>query len=861
MNNLILIKIIKKILFYLKKIYKTMSQYDEEEGQIQTEEVEDANENEEVNEKENEEIVNSTVIESLINRIKRLEEENHQLKEDIEKISSYEKGALDYYTNIRKEIFFKIEDLNKRIKEFNKNKMIENKKKKKELDYINGQVKEASTLNQSLKDQLESLQNNIEDNDNLLKKEENVELKNLPNNDKVEELDYHINSLNSEITKNDYLIKDQKDTINELQEMLDSQTKTLNEELSNMKNKYHNLLGSSKITEDYFDKDFNEKTEEFKKDMENNIYQLTKKLLYSNDDLQKENIEKENLRQKCENDIESKNNQISELKNNIKNIQTNYELLYKLSIEQMNKYNENYSKFKLNFFNREKDFINVSNYYKDMMNQYNKPLLDKENQNNKLEDEYHENASKVMDLQNENDSLYLEIDNLKEKQINKSSEIRKEISSNINNNDNKIINLIKKQKDLAQKIKKFKTFYNDITQKNQNIEKLSKDNKTIINENKNIEAKIAKYYNSKGGEDDIDTIRIKIKKLEEDALYKDEAIKNYEDMFKKDISEMEEQDEVRDDVIKRLKNQVEGLKNQIDKLLQTKTNMDNYYSKEINELKSKMILLINENKELQKEKQNPQNDAILKQQKVIDSWVKVFKEFKKCFNSINEVQNLISLFSSTNNNLNKIKDFKDEKELKKLREEANNKEKQIKELIELKSKEDNKYRKSIQEMSKNIQEKLKAFNDLNAKKTSIVSEIDEQVNELVKINENKLNYGNNEIGGIEENKKKLVDLVGLMKGKKLVEIENLKNQIKSLEEQIKKDDEKYLNEMEEVKVNCDEQLKIIKDREDYITKQTDIVSNNLKSIANQNEKAVEALRQENQQLKSKNYTLSKRLGK
>ena len=199
--------------------------------------------------------------------------------------------------------------------------------------------------------------------------------------------------------------------------------------------------------------------------------------------------------------------------------------------------------------------------------------------------------------------------------------------------------------------------------------------------------------------------------------------------------------------------------------------------------------------------------------------------------------------------------------MKKLREEANNKEKQIKELIELKSKEDNKYRKSIQEMSKNIQEKLKAFNDLNAKKTSIVSEIDEQVNELVKINENKLNYGNNEIGGIEENKKKLVDLVGLMKGKKLVEIENLKNQIKSLEEQIKKDDEKYLNEMEEVKVNCDEQLKIIKDREDYITKQTDIVSNNLKSIANQNEKAVEALRQENQQLKSKNYTLSKRLGK
>ena len=86
----------------------------------------------------------------------------------------------------------------------------------------------------------------------------------------------------------------------------------------------------------------------------------------------------------------------------------------------------------------------------------------------------------------------------------------------------------------------------------------------------------------------------------------------------------------------------------------------------------------------------------------------------------------------------------------------------------------------------------------------------------------------------------------------MVEIEDLKNHIKELEEQIK---------YEEIKNNCDGQLKIIKDREDYITKQTDIVSNNLKSLANQNEKAVEALRQENQQLKSKNYTLSKRLGK
>ena len=289
--------------------------------------------------------------------------------------------------------------------------------------------------------------------------------------------------------------------------------------------------------------------------------------------------------------------------------------------------------------------------------------------------------------------------------------------------------------------------------------------------------------------------------------------------------------------------------------------MDNYYTNEISQLKSKMISLINENNELRNAKHVTENDMMKSQQKIVDSWLKVYKEFKDCFNSINDVQNLINLFGNTNNNLLKIRDFPDEKELRKLRDDAKTKEKQIKELNEIKDREENKNRKSIQDMISLIQEKLKTYNELTDKKNSIIPDIDGTIDEFVKINENKLNYGNNEIGGIEENKKKWADLIGYMKGQKLVEIEELKSHIKELEEQIKNDDEKYLNEIQEVKNNCDEQLKIIKDREDYITKQTDIVSNNLKSLANQNEKAVEALRQENQQLKSKNYTLSKRLGK
>ena len=842
-----------------------MSQYEEEEAenQPQTEEIEEAEANEDQNEKEaeeNEKVLNNAIVESLINRTKKLEEENNQLKEDIQKISTYDKGsALEYFTNIRKELFDSIEDLNKQIKDFDKNKAIEEKKTKREMEYINGQLNDAQQLNQNLKTTLATIQNEIEQNDNLIQKVENVELKNLPNNDRLEELDYQINSLNAEITKNEYLIKDQTETINELEETFESQSKDLNEQYEEMKNKYHNLLGASEITEDIMDKEYNDKTKEFRKNMENNIYILTKKLINSNAQLEQKNLEKENFRQKCENQMEIKNQEIIDLKNKIKSFQSNYELLYRLSIDQFNKLGNNYAKFKSNFFNREKDCINVSIYYKNMMEQYNKPLLDEENENNKLEKDYHEKASNLINIQQELDELRSEAENLKQKKCKQINEMRNEISTNIQNNDKKVSDLIKKEKELNPKIKKISGLYNELEQRNTNIEKLSKENKHILNENKLMENKIFNFFNNVGEEDDVQSIKLKIKKLEEEAAYKDEVLNNYEEMFKEDLSEMEEQDEVRDDVLKRLKNQIGGLKGQIDKLNQTKTNMDNYYSNQISDLKNKMKSIIDENINLSDAKEAAESSVISQNQRIVDSWQKVFKDMKKQFNSKNDIQSFITAFTNINNGLLNVKEFKEEKELKKLREETNEKEKQIKDLKEIKNDAENKNRKNIQEMTETIKEKLRVFNELNDKKKSILNDFDKNIDEFNKINENKLNYANNELEGIEENKKKLVELSENLAGQNLKEIEGIKMQIKDLENQIQEENENYYGKIKEMKDNCDEQLKIIKDREDYITKQTDIVSNNLKSLANQNEKAVAALRQENQQLKTHNYTLSKKL--
>ena len=849
-----------------------MEHYEEEEEQEhpQTEEVENEdaenvaeNENEAENEEDAamEEEVKQKILENLYTRAKQLELENSRLKDDIQKINTYsQQSALEYYVSLRKDLFLKIEENNKKIKNFEKMQHNENKDIEKQLKYLESQLNEATELNKILKEQHQSILEEIENKKNQLKEDNNVQLTNLPNHSRIEELEYQINAINADITKKTYLIKDQKETIEELQEKLNNQTKELNDKLENSKNQYYGLLGTSEISEDNLDKAFKEKTEEFKKDMQKNIYQLTKKVLASKIDENKKCFEIFHDKTGYEKELNNKNEEIKKYKNDIQNIQTNYELLFKLCTDQLNKFSNNYSKFKTSYFNREKDFIKICNYYIDMLNQYNKPLIDNENPKNKIEKEYHTNVSKVIELQKKAESLINKINEIKQKREEKNQLVKKQITDGISNIDNKVKTTDTKQKDLSQKIKKFSEFYNEVCKKQKKIDNLSKENKNLFNKNKDLISQLNKYLSNINNQNDIEDLKLKINKIEQDFLYKDEALKNYEEMFRED-SEMEEQDEVRDDVLKRLKLQVTGLKSQIEKLILTKTHMDNYYSKEIDTLKNKLNLLINENIELKNFSENTEIETITKQQNAVDLWLQEFKEFKECYNSPNDIQNLIKKFCLTMENLKNISDYKNEIELKKLTSEVHLKEKQLKTIKENKELENSKNKKKIENVQKQIFEKVKLYDDLANKRDLLITDIGNSTNDTKKINEKKNNDNENELNGISEQKMIIQKIIDENNNLKLPLFSGLRNKIKELENQVKDKSENYLNSIKEIKETSDEQLKIIKDREDYITKQTDIVSNNLKSVANQNERAVSALRQENQQIKDKNYTLSKKLMK
>ena len=157
-----------------------MEHYEEEEEQerpqteeVENEEIENGAENENEVENENEEDpameeeIKQKVLENLHIRAKQLELENSRLKDDIQKINTYsQQSALEYYVSLRKDLFLKIEENNKKIKNFEKMQHNENKDIEKKLKYLESQLNEATELNKILKEQHQSILEEIENKKN-----------------------------------------------------------------------------------------------------------------------------------------------------------------------------------------------------------------------------------------------------------------------------------------------------------------------------------------------------------------------------------------------------------------------------------------------------------------------------------------------------------------------------------------------------------------------------------------------------------------------------------------------------------------------------------------------------------------------
>ena len=813
---------------------------------------------------------NKKEIETLMEQVKQLEAENQNLYSSILKFGSKKnKQSLEYYVRLRKDLMLEQSKLVQKLSELELEKAKENEDIEKKMNFLKGKISELNEENKTLKLQIEESNKEHEKKNNIISKRK-VELKNEVDKNKIEKLENEVNNLINKLDEKEIMVQGQKEQIDNLQLKIENLNETMGAKISDIQLQYNNLYSASKQNEENFTKLYEDKENNLKDNIQSNKYQLEKKLVQSKNLIDNIQAETSILNNIHLSEMQKKETEINNLKNNLSNINRIYNAFVKLCGDNDEKIKNNIKQMKEIYMEREQQMMDSSKTYVNSMNNYGEAIKEAKNNKNLIDSDLIENQVLIGKLNEKKKKLENEINelsNLKQEIIGENIE---GIKSKIKTIEDNIIGLNEKQNEFTTEIKKVNDF-NIYLKKNNNI--MNSLQQSIEKHKKikeNLQNKMTKINI---GDDNLENLKNKLKTLQQENLAKDENIKKYEKMFEDVVKNVDMQEEIRTDVLKRLGRQISNYKAQIDKLLESKDNMESLYLNETKSLKETMEFLKQENEELKKESQTLENESEANQ-KNNELCNQEYKTFKESLKLILDIGNKIPDFDKS---VEEIKNTRTEllkDEMVKTKENIKLKNKEIKELKEyicdktnrtsIKSQSNtlNKKKKvsenELGEIIKNIKLKVKIYNALVDRKQKEVNGLEENIKLIKDYNKFSKKCGENQELLCEENKIMTDEMINDLSGLNEFEQE-LKGQVEFLNQKIISNKDNHENNVLIINNNTNQQLNNIKERESYIVKQSEQITDGLKKVANQKKNAVDLLKKENQQLKNRNYIINKKL--
>ena len=813
---------------------------------------------------------NKKEIETLMEQVKQLEAENQNLYSSILKFGSKKnKQSLEYYVRLRKDLMLEQSKLVQKLSELELEKAKENEDIEKKMNFLKGKISELNEENKTLKLQIEEGNKEHEKKNNIISKRK-VELKNEVDKNKIEKLENEVNNLINKLDEKEIMVQGQKEQIDNLQLKIENLNETMGAKISDIQLQYNNLYSASKQNEENFTKLYEDKENNLKDNIQSNKYQLEKKLVQSKNLIDNIQAETSILNNIHLSEMQKKETEINNLKNNLSNINRIYNAFVKLCGDNDEKIKNNIKQMKEIYMEREQQMMDSSKTYVNSMNNYGEAIKEAKNNKNLIDSDLIENQVLIGKLNEKKKKLENEINelsNLKQEIIGENIE---GIKSKIKTIEDNIIGLNEKQNEFTTEIKKVNDF-NVYLKKNNNI--MNSLQQSIEKHKKikeNLQNKMTKINI---GDDNLENLKNKLKTLQQENLAKDENIKKYEKMFEDVVKNVDMQEEIRTDVLKRLGRQISNYKAQIDKLLESKDNMESLYLNETKSLKETMEFLKQENEELKKESQTLENESEANQ-KNNELCNQEYKTFKESLKLILDIGSKIPDFDKS---VEEIKNTRTEllkDEMVKTKENIKLKNKEIKELKEyicdktnrtsIKSQSNtlNKKKKvsenELGEIIKNIKLKVKIYNALVDRKQKEVNGLEENIKLIKDYNKFSKKCGENQELLCEENKIMTDEMINDLSGLNEFEQE-LKGQVEFLNQKIISNMDNHENNVLIINNNTNQQLNNIKERESYIVKQSEQISDGLKKVANQKKNAVDLLKKENQQLKNRNYIINKKL--
>ena len=813
-------------------------------------------------------------IESLMLQVKQLEDDNQNLYSQIIQMGSKKnKQSLEYYVRLRKDLMAEKSKLVTKLSTLESEKALENQKISEKMAFLKKKLDELNNENKQLKSQIEQSKKEHEKKSNIVSRRK-VELKNEINEEQIKELENEASTLMNKLNEKESIQQSQKEKIEEIQMRLGNLQEIMGAKISDIQLQYNNVYSASKENEENFNKLYEDKTNNLKDNIQSNKYQLEKKLVQSKNLIDNIQKEKDILNNLYLSDVQIKETEINNLKNSLNNINNIYNSFAKLCGENNEKIKNNIKQMKEIYMDRENQMLEASKLYINSMNNYTGAIKEAGNNKNLIDSDLIENQVLTNKLQEKKKKLENEISELsneKQEVVGDNIDTIKSKISSINENIN---NLTQKQNDFGTKIKKVNDF-NIFLNKNNNI--ITSLTNSIEKNKKNKETLQNKMNKLNITDESIENLRNKLKKLEQDNATKDESIKKYEKMFEDVIQNFGEQEGIRTDVLKRLGKQISNYKAQIDKLLESKDNMENFYQNEIKTLKETTEFLTKENEELKKASQELDNESS-NNQKMNELCTQEYTTFKETLKSILDIGNKIPDFDKSSEEIKNTRNNLLSDELLKTKENIKLKNKEIKELKgsiyentnrssikSVKSQASTLNKKKIQnsgnelnQLIKNIKLKVTIYNSLVNKKKKEVDGLESHIKLIKDYNTFAKKSGENQELLCEENKIMTDEMINDFNGLDQFEQE-LKGEVDFLNQKLISNRDNHENNLAIIQNNANSQLNSIKERESYIVKQSEQITDGLKKVANQKKEAVDILKIENQQLKNRNYIINTKL--
>jgi hypothetical protein len=300
--------------------------------------------------------------------------------------------------------------------------------------------------------------------------------------------------------------------------------------------------------------------------------------------------------------------------------------------------------------------------------------------------------------------------------------------------------------------------------------------------------------------------------------------------------------------------------------------METYYQNEIKTLKEISEFLTSDNTKLKTENENQTNETS-EIQKFNELGSQEYSLFKETLKSILDIGNQIPEFDKITEEIKNIRNELLSDEMLKTKEIIKSQNKEIKELKEniydntnrssMKSQKSNTLNKKkngneLVQIMKNIKLKVKIYTALVNKKLKEVNGMEEHIKLIKNYNTFSKKCGENQELLCEENKIMTDEMINDFNGLNQFEQE-LKGEVDLLNKKLESNIDHHENNLLIINNNVNLQLNNIKERESFIVKQSEQITDTLKKVANQKQNAVELLKRENQQLKNRNYVMTTKL--